>query len=82
MIEGSGSGSGSIPLTNRSEPGGPRTYGSRSGFGSATLLERKIGGAMCKGEKRDGEKERWREREGEMRRRKGEERKKGGKEEG
>jgi hypothetical protein len=43
MIEGYGSGAGSIPLTNGPDPGGPKTCGSGgsgSGFGSgsATLL--------------------------------------------
>jgi hypothetical protein len=33
--EGSGAGAGSIPLTNGSDPGGPKTCG--SGFGSGTL---------------------------------------------
>ncbi len=37
MIEGSWGGAGSIPLTNGSDPGGPKTRGS-GGSGSATLV--------------------------------------------
>ncbi len=40
MTEGSGSGAESVPRTNGSGGGGPKTYG--SGFGSATLLRTKI----------------------------------------
>jgi hypothetical protein len=38
MMEGSGSESGSIPLT-KGDPGGPKTYGS---YGSGTLLASNI----------------------------------------
>ncbi len=49
---GSGAGAGSIPLTNGSGPGGPKTYGSDgSGFGSgpATLQN---SGVECSGRER------------------------------